>query len=114
MKYMMMIYHAEAESAQMTEAELMENLNAHMAFRGALTDPNHIGEALQPTVTATTVRVRDGKTLTTDGPFAEAHEQIGGFYLIDCKDMDEALEIAAQIPDAQYGTIEIRPVLTFD
>jgi len=111
---MMMIYHAEAESAQMMEADMMESLNAHMAFRGALTDTNHIGEALQPTVTATTVHVRDGKTLTTDGPFAEAHEQIGGFYLIDCKDMDEALEIATQIPDAQYGTIEIRPVLTFD
>jgi hypothetical protein len=114
MKYMMMIYHNEAATTEMTEADMVESLNAHMAFRGALSDTNHVGEALQPSVTATTVRVREGKTLTTDGPFIESHEQIGGFYLIDCKDLDEALEIAAKIPDAQYGTIEVRPVVVFE
>jgi hypothetical protein len=69
------------------------------------------GEALQPCATATTVRVRDGKTLTTDGPFAETKEQLGGFYLLDCKDLDEAIRWAAKIPGATYGSIEIRPVM---
>jgi hypothetical protein len=68
------------------------------------------GERLQPTATATTVRVRDGKTLTTDGPFAETKEQIGGFYLIEAKDIDEAIAIAARIPSARYGCVEVRPI----
>ena len=69
------------------------------------------GDALQPTSTATTVRVRDGKTLVTDGPFAETKEQLGGYYLVDAKDMDEALKIAERIPSARYGSIEVRPVV---
>jgi hypothetical protein len=64
-----------------------------------------------PTNTATTVRVRDGKILTTDGPFAETKEQLGGFYLLDCDDLDKAIEIAARIPGARHGSIEIRPVM---
>jgi hypothetical protein len=69
------------------------------------------GEALQPTATATTVRVRAGKTLTTDGPFAETKEQLGGFYIVDCKDLDEAVSWAAKIPGARTGSIEVRPIM---
>jgi len=72
------------------------------------------GDALQPVSTATSVRVRDGKTEVTDGPFAETKEQLGGFYLMDCKDLDEAIKWAAKIPTARYGTIEVRPVMVFD
>jgi len=70
------------------------------------------GDALQPTSTATSVRVRDGETLTTDGPFAETKEVLGGYYLIDVETLDEALEWAAKIPGAGHGTIEVRPVVT--
>jgi len=69
------------------------------------------GDALQPTATATTVRVRDGKTLTTDGPFAETKEQLGGYYLVEAKDLDEATRLAARIPGARVGSIEVRPVM---
>ena len=69
---------------------------------------------MQPISTATTVRVRDGKTLTTDGPFAETREQLGGFYLIDAKDLDEAVAIAARIPSAKVGSIEVRPIQVFN
>jgi hypothetical protein len=71
------------------------------------------GDALQPTSTATTVRVRDGKTLTTDGPFAETREQLGGYYLVEARDLDAALEIAARIPGAKVGSIEVRPILVY-
>ena len=71
------------------------------------------GEALQSTSTATTVRVRDGERIVTDGPFAETKEQLGGFYLLTCKDLDEAIDLAAKIPGAQHGSIEIRPVVEF-
>jgi hypothetical protein len=69
------------------------------------------GEALQHTSTATSVRIRDGKTETMDGPFAETKERLGGFYLLDCKDLDEAIEMAALIPTAKHGTIELRPIM---
>jgi hypothetical protein len=72
------------------------------------------GEGLQPTATATTVRVRDGETLTTDGPFAETREQLGGYYLLECKDLDEAIGWAAQIPGAQDGSVEVRPVMDYE
>ena len=68
------------------------------------------GERLRPTTDATTVRVRDGETLTSDGPFAETKEQVGGYYLVDCKDLDDAIEIAAKIPGARFGSIEVRPI----
>ena len=77
-----------------------------MGKRGVL----KTGERLRPTTDATTVQVRDGKVLTSDGPFAETKEQIGGFYLVDCKDVDEAIEVAAKIPGARIGTIEVRPI----
>ena len=68
------------------------------------------GERLRPTTDATTVRVRDGETVTSDGPFAETKEQIGGYFVVDCKDLDEAIEIAAKIPGARFGSIEVRPI----
>jgi hypothetical protein len=82
--------------------QFMEEMNG----RGVL----HSGERLRPTSDATTVRVRDGETLTTDGPFAETKEQVGGFFIVDCKDLDEAIEIAAKIPGAAHGSIEVRPI----
>jgi hypothetical protein len=72
------------------------------------------GEALHPVSSATTVRVRNGSTLTTDGPFAETTEQLGGFYLIDARDLNEAIQVASRIPSAKTGSIEVRPVMVFD
>lgn len=75
---------------------------------------NHGGEALQPVQTATTIQVKDGKTLTTDGPFAETKEALGGFYILDCKDLDDALAWAAKCPGSWYGRVEVRPLMTFE
>jgi len=72
------------------------------------------GDALQPVSTATSVQLKDGKKIITDGPFAETKEQLGGYYLLECKDLDEAVDWASKIPTARYGTIEVRPVIVFD
>jgi hypothetical protein len=93
------------EEAAASTAAYMD-FGAEMGARGVLTG----GERLHPSTTATTVEVRDGEVLTSDGPFAETKEQIGGFYLVDCKDLDEAIEVAAKIPGAAVGKIEIRPI----
>ncbi len=115
MRYLLLIYQDEVAHAQWSEEELAAEYQNYFAF-GAETEKRGIsaGEALMPINTATTVRVRNGKTLTTDGPFAETKEQLGGFYLLDCKDLDEAIEIAAKIPGARHGSIEIRPVMEFE
>jgi hypothetical protein len=116
MKYMLLIYGNEATSATWTQADYQAEMqdywryNQDMQERGVLV----AGEALKGTETATNVRVRDGKTLITDGPFAETKEQLGGFYILDCKDLDEAIELAARIPGALHGTVEIRPIVVFD
>ncbi|HEU0237345.1 MAG TPA: YciI family protein [Candidatus Limnocylindrales bacterium] len=92
--------------------QVMEEYNAYTAMltaRGAYLG----GEALQPVPTATTVRVRDGRTTTTDGPFAETKEALGGFYLVEARDLDEALELGAACPGAKFGTVEVRPVVDF-
>lgn len=81
------------------------------AFNEEVADKNQASAALEETSTAKTVRIRDGQGLTADGPFAETKEQLGGFYLLDCKDMDEAIEIAAKIPAAANGSIEVRPIM---
>ena len=110
MKYLILIYENEATTPQ-DEAEFAkwfeytESLKAAGVLLG--------GEALMPTSTATTVRVKDGKMLTTDGPFAETKEQLGGFYMIETKDLDEALKWAARIPSAGRGPVEVRPILDF-
>ena len=109
MQYMLLIYAAES-------VEAAADQNAIMAEYGAFTQgivqsgAFKAADRLKPVATATTVRIRDGKTLTTDGPFAETREQLGGYYLIEAKDLDEATAIAAKIPTAKYGSIEVRPV----
>lgn len=115
MKYMFLIYGNEADRARMTEAEGQAEMGAYFAFNETAAKRAKVeaSEALHPISSATTVRVRDGKTVTTDGPFAETKEQFGGFYLIDCKDLDEAIELAAMIPGAANGSVEIRPVVVF-
>jgi hypothetical protein len=113
MKYLLMIYGDEAAYAAMTETEMSALMAEHDVFtqeavrRGVMLG----GEALEPSQTATTVRVRDGKTLTMDGPFAETKEQFAAFYILDCKDLDEALLMASKIPDARTGSVEVRPVM---
>lgn len=115
MQYLLLIYEDEKNWASMSEAQQGEVFGGYNAFtKGIKESGNHrSGEALEPTSTATTVRVRDGKTLTTDGPFAETREQLGGFYLIEAKDLDEATAIAARIPTAKTGSIEVRPIMAF-
>jgi hypothetical protein len=116
MRYALLIYASEQDWATQTEEQSQAVNQEYMAFTKDIIDRGLMkgGEALQATATATTVRVRDGETLTTDGPFAETKEQLGGFYLVDCKDLDEAIEVAARIPDARRGSIEIRPIMEVD
>jgi hypothetical protein len=116
MQYLLLIYRNEAEQAKMDAAALQKMRGDYGAFTQSIIQSGHFkaGDGLQPTSTATTVRVRDGKTLTTDGPFAETREQLGGYYLVEAKDLDAALEIAAQIPGAKVGSIEVRPVMIYD
>ncbi len=112
MKYMLLMYAAESEAPDFTSEEFQTAARAWNALRkeveaaGVLLDTN----GLSPIANATTVRVRNGKTLITDGPFAETHEVLAGYFLLDCKDLDEALRWAAKIPSAQYGSIEVRPL----
>jgi hypothetical protein len=114
MKYLLLIYASEAAQSKVTEAENNAIFGAYMDFTDSIKGTGHFlaAEALEPTPTATTVRVKDGKTLRTDGPFAETREQLGGFYLVEAKDLDEAVALAARIPDAKSGSIEVRPVMT--
>jgi len=113
MKYLFLICHSEAEDAKMTPDERAALYAAYGAFRQEVQDRGVYvgGNPLHPTTTATTVRVRDGKTLTTDGPFAETKEQMGGYFLLNCANLDEAIELGAKIPSAKTGSIEIRPIM---
>ena len=112
MRYMTLICTEETAMEAATPEEAAATMAEYTAFgeamgsRGVLTG----GERLYPTTDATTVRVRDGEVVTSDGPFAETKEQIGGFYLVECKDLDEAIEVAAKIPGARFGSIEVRPI----
>ena len=111
MTYLLLIYEPEQRFAGgYPPAELAEYRAMGKEYEKIILG----GKALQPTSTATTVRVREGKRLTTDGPFAETKEQLGGFYMIEARDLDEALGMAAKIPAARYGSIEVRPILKFD
>jgi hypothetical protein len=114
MRYALLIYVDEKEYAQMSKEEWDALMTAYGAFGEQYKDKIVGGEALQQIETATTVRVRGGKTLTSDGPFAETKEQLGGFYLINAENLDEAVEIASHIPDAVRGSVEVRPVMEFD
>ena len=113
MKYMLLIYDDERVWERMSETERHRLFGEYMQFteRIKTSGQYHAGAPLQPVATATTVRVRDGQQLITDGPFAETREQLGGYYLIDAKDLNEAIAIAARIPSARLGTIEVRPVM---
>src|ERR1700730_15063935 len=112
-RYMLLIYGSEADAATMTQEERDAMMQGHAVFanealaRGILSG----GAPLQPTHTATTVRVRKGKIMITDGPFAETKEQLAGTYILNCRDLDEAIELAARIPDALRGSVEIRPIM---
>jgi hypothetical protein len=115
MQYLVLIYGEESadppDPAKI--GPIMEEYNAYSQMlrdRGAFV----AGEALQPTTTATTVRIRDGQTMTTDGPFAETKEALGGFYLIEAKDLDEALALGGVCPAAKWGSIEVRPIVDFE
>jgi len=116
MQYMLLIYGAESEWARMSDAERGKAFAEYGTFTQDITKSGHMkhGAPLQPVSTATTVRVKDGKTVTTHGPFAETREQLGGYYLIEAKDLDEATMIAAKIPGARHGCIEVRPVMKIE
>jgi hypothetical protein len=110
MKYLLLIYENEKRWEKGYDpAEMAEYGNFSKEFAGVIQG----GNALKPTATATTVRVREGKRLTTDGPFAETKEQLSGFYLIDAADLDAAIAMAGKIPGARFGSIEVRPIMTF-
>jgi hypothetical protein len=116
MQFLLLIYETESLGAARTQAENDQMFADYHAFTEDIKRAGkHLGgEALKPVETATTVRVRDGKTLVTDGPFAETKEQLGGFYFIEAADLDDALAIAARIPSAKWGSIEVRPVWKFE
>jgi hypothetical protein len=113
MKYMLLIHHDEQAWDALSEAQRQPLLGEFRELRQQLLSSGQYlhGAPLQPTSVATSVRVRDGKRLVTDGPFAETREQLGGYFLIDAKDRDEAIAIAARIPAARWGTIEVRPLV---
>jgi hypothetical protein len=112
MQYLLLIYRNEAEMMAMSDAAKTAMTAEYGVFTQGIIQSGHYkgGERLHPVAAATTVRVRNGKTLTTDGPFAETREQLGGYYMIEAKDLDEASAIAARIPGARDGTIEVRPI----
>ena len=115
MQYLLMIYRSEAELFKMNDTERQKMAAEYGTFTQSIIQSGHFkaGDGLQPSTTATTVRVREGKVLTTDGPFAETREQLGGYYLVDAKDLDAAIAIAARIPGAREGSIEVRPIMIY-
>ena len=116
MQYLLTIYIDEADFIHATPEDGMKMMAAYDAVTEELKQAGVFlgGEGLQATSTATTVRVRDGEPLLTDGPFAETREQLGGYYLLDCKDLDDAISWAAKIPGAQNGSVEVRPVMDYE
>ena len=112
MKYLCLIYD---EEAKMAEADANAFMGEYFAFTNDIKKTGHYvgGEALKPVNTATTVRMRNGKMSTTDGPFAETKEQLGGYYLIEARDLNDALQVASRIPSARTGSVEVRPIEVF-
>jgi hypothetical protein len=112
MRYQLLIAVEESAAAAMSEEEGRAMDAAYAEFTQKVADRGILqgGERLRPTSDATTVRVRNGEILTTDGPFAETKEQLGGYYVVECPDIDEAIEVAALIPGAQHGSVEVRPI----
>jgi hypothetical protein len=114
MRYLLTIYADETIWTDASPEQITATMEAYTAFGEEAGDRIVSCDALEPTDTATTVRVRDGEPLLTDGPFAETKEQLGGFYLVECDDLDEALALAAGIPDAATGCVEVRPVMDYE
>jgi hypothetical protein len=116
MQYLCLIYQDEREWQKLTPAESATITGEFFAYSESIRKSGHYvgGNALQPTHTATTVRVRQGKAATTDGPFAETKEQLGGYYLLKARDLNEAIQLAARIPGARLGSVEVRPVMEFE
>jgi hypothetical protein len=115
MQYLCLIYDDEKEWQKLPPAESTRIMGEFSAYTDSIRKSgNYVGgNALQPTHTATTVRVRQGKVATTDGPFAETKEQLGGYYLLKARDLNEAIQLAARIPGARLGSVEVRPVVEF-
>jgi hypothetical protein len=111
MQYLLLIHSDDESRAALSEDERNAMFGEYFAFSDSIRDQTIESAPLEPSSASTTVRVRDGKTLVTDGPFAETKEQLGGFYLIDVESLDEALEIAARCPGAKYGALEVRPLM---
>lgn len=113
MKYLLLIYQNEKEWAAHSQTEVEKIYQEYGQLREELVASHQFigGSQLQPIATASSVQVRDGKELITDGPFAETHEQLGGYFLVEAKNLDEALAIAARIPSAREGTVEVRPIV---
>ncbi len=116
MQYMCLIYSAEGTGPQPGTDDFGPFMQGYREFTDEMVATKRLahGDALQPIATATTVTVRDGKTITTDGPFAETKEQLGGYYLLNCENLDDAIAQAAKIPTSTYGRIEIRPVIVWE
>ena len=113
MQFLLLIYENEQRFTSQPKAEFDSELREYGAFGKEFTGKILGGNALQPTATAKTVRVREGQRLTTDGPFAETKEQLGGYYLVEASDAGEAIAMAAKIPGARYGSVEVRPIMKF-
>ena len=115
MKYLCLIYENETLWQKLPKADADKIYGEYVAFGDGIKKSGHYvgGNALQPTHTATTVRVRNGKVSTTDGPFAETKEQLGGYYLLEAKDLNDAIQVAAKIPSSRLGSIEVRPIMEF-
>jgi hypothetical protein len=112
MKYLLLVYNEEKTLDAMSRSEMDALVGEHLAYDDVMRDKGHylVSDALQPVRTAATVRVRNGKLSVTDGPFAETKEQLGGFILIEARDLNEAIQVAAKIPSARLGSVEVRPV----
>ena len=116
MRYLCLIYDEEKKMSGMSKKEGEAFMGEYFAFTDGIKKSGHYigGEALKPVNSATTIRMRNGKLSTTDGPFAETKEQLGGFYFLEAKDLDEAIALAARVPDARNGSIEVRPIMEFE
>jgi len=116
MRYIFLIYENESLATKRSKEEQETIMAGHMAFAASVRNAGVFlaGDPLLETNTATTVRVRDGKATGVDGPFAETKEQLGGYYILECTDLDQALEYASQIPSVAYGSVEVRPIMEFD
>jgi hypothetical protein len=112
MQYLCLIYSDESMWPKMAKADADTMMSEYMAFTSRIKESGHYigGNRLQPTHTSTSVRIRSGKLSATDGPFAETKEQLGGYYLIEAKDLNDAIQVASWIPGARVGTIEVRPI----